>query len=131
MVVVTRHKGDVFALQHGCHKNTRYAWTRLTVHQCAAAHHLETPALQCHLHHYYWHGNVWQACGNWKWVMRPFSPWAHIHPRTDSWLFLPTAHAWELGEGYNVAQSLPGQGGVLTGGRGAAGQEPHLYGRPQ
>lgn len=31
-------------------------------------------------------------------------------------LSLSTVNAWELGEGYNVAQSIPGQGGVLTGG---------------
>lgn len=64
--------------------------------------------------------------GDWKWVTGPCSPWAHLRPHPDS---LPLyANAWELGEGYNVAESVPGQGVVLTG---VAGQEPHHYGRTQ
>lgn len=47
-------------------------------------------------------------------------------PALISCLSLFTVNAWELGEGYNVAENMPGRGGVLTGVGGVAGQEPHL-----
>lgn len=43
---------------------------------------------------------------------------------------LPTVNAWELGDGYSVADSVPGQGGILTEG-GVSGQEPHSWRQTQ
>lgn len=42
-------------------------------------------------------------------------------PGPSPCLSLPAINAWELGEGYNVAESVPGQGGVLLMGRGGGG----------
>lgn len=35
-------------------------------------------------------------------------------PALIPYLSLPTVNAWELGEGYSVADSMPGRGGLLT-----------------
>lgn len=70
---------------------------------------------------------ITHAWSPWKWVTRPCSPWAYTHPRPDS---MPTVNAWELGDGYNAAECVPGnwRGWWVMSKRRIAEQEAHPSG---